>query len=276
MKVCADIKKHEDGYLEMHSEINEQWEKWSKTPYKRGFVPSRTPLPHHIRGGIDSDGMITVRSRKGRWNSNDSDVTTSVFVNGGHVFEGWSADDTYRLTMLVGKRDGAADIFVLDERSVDFGWIKVGSDIPNEGFDFGRHRGIFQRPVSGPGHSGNLEFAGSEPVDGKFTGGTLKLYGDAHKERAGSADVYIGNREHPGNSSFEVKTTPAGESTDGTESDSLFSVQSSGEAKFLGAVQVGTLAEDPGNGAAGQIYYNTTMNKFRVNENGVWKSIVTE
>lgn len=220
--------------------------------------------------------MITVRSGKGRWNSNDSDVTTSVFQNGGHVFEGWSADNTFRLTMLVGKRDGAADIFVLDERSIDFGWIKIGSDIPNEGFDFGRHRAIFHRPVQRPDRTGSLEFSGSAPVDGKFSGGTLHLHGDEHKERAGSADVYIGNREQTEQSSFEVKSIPVDPSANDAGSQPLFAVQTSGEARFLGAIKVGTLAEDPELGEAGQIYYNSSMHKFRVNENGVWKSIVTE
>jgi hypothetical protein len=269
------MEPHEDGYFEIRSTVNEQWEKWKETPYRRGFVPSRTPLPHRIIGGIDSDGMITVRSGKGRWNSNDSDVTSSVFDNGGHVFEGWSSDNTYRLTMIVGKRDGCGDIFVLDERSVDFGWIKIGSDIPHEGFDFTRNRAVFHHPVNRSDRTGKLEFSGSAPVDGQFSGGTVRLYGDRHAERAGSADVYIGSREHEDSAqaSFQVKKVP---SQKGSSPEPLFSVQSSGQARFLGAVKVGTLPEDPKDGEAGQIYYNTTMHKFRVNENGTWKTIVTE
>lgn len=269
-----EIKPHEDGCFEIRSTINEHWEKWKETPYKRGFVPSRTPIPHRIYGGIDSDGMITVRSGRGRWNSNDSDVTTSVFVNGGHVFEGWSADNTYRLTMIVGKRDGCGDIFVLDERTVDFGWVKIGSDIPDEGFDFGRHRAVFHRPVTAAERANHLEFSGSVPVDGNFSGGTLRLFGDEHAERAGSAEVWVGNREQARPSTFAVKAIQPNEAE--TESEPLFSVQSSGEARFLGAVKVGSLPEDPQNGEPGQIYYNTTMHKFRVNENGTWKTIVTE
>lgn len=123
--------------------IDSSWEKWSDVRYNYGFNTSEQPVYNTIDGVLESTAMLSVRGGRGRWNSNTA-VPRSIFVDGGHVFEGWNASETCRLTMLIGKQ--ASDIACIQVYSPKglyrtkrhFGWVKLGSDDADEGVDFGR------------------------------------------------------------------------------------------------------------------------------------------
>ncbi|MBR2352195.1 MAG: hypothetical protein IKA70_04595 [Alistipes sp.] len=122
---------------------NPQWEKWSDVRYNYGFNTSKTPIFNTIDGVVEATVMMSVRGGLGRWNSTVG-TPYSKFVDGGHLFEGWNASETCRLTMLIGKQ--APDIACIQVYSPKglyrtkrhFGWVKLGSDDANEGVDFGR------------------------------------------------------------------------------------------------------------------------------------------
>lgn len=123
---------------------NPQWEKWSDVRYNYGFNTSKTPVFNTIDGVVEATVMMSVRGGLGRWNSTVG-TPYSKFVDGGHLFEGWNASETCRLTMLIGKQ--APDIACIQVYSPKglyrevrhFGWVKIGSDEKNQGVDFGRY-----------------------------------------------------------------------------------------------------------------------------------------
>lgn len=122
---------------------NPQWDKWQDVRYNYGFNTSKTPIFNTIDGVVESTIMLSVRGGLGRWNSTVG-TPFSKFVDGGHLFEGWNASETCRLTMLIGKQ--APDIACIQVYSPKglyrekrhFGWVKIGSDDAREGVDFGR------------------------------------------------------------------------------------------------------------------------------------------
>ncbi len=122
---------------------NPEWDKWQDVRYNYGFNTERTPVFTTIDGVVESTVMMSVRGGRGRWNSTVG-TPFSKFVDGGHLFEGWNASETCRLTMLIGKQ--APDIACIQVYSPKglyrekrhFGWVKLGSDTAREGVDFGR------------------------------------------------------------------------------------------------------------------------------------------
>lgn len=108
---------------------------WGGHPYGDGELP-----PYSRSVGIFEADMFSVRGGKGRWNKED----TGNFKHGGHLFEGWNAEEDARLTCGIG----------LDNK--DIAWIqtfhpatdegtdggsyycvtKIGSDIDNQGVNF--------------------------------------------------------------------------------------------------------------------------------------------
>ena len=120
-----------------------QWEKWQDVRYNYGFKTSKTPIFNTFDGVVESTVMLSVRGGLGRWNSTVG-TPFSKFVDGGHLFEGWNAKESCRLTMLIGKQ--APDIACIQVYSPKglyrekrhFGWVKLGSDDAREGVDFGR------------------------------------------------------------------------------------------------------------------------------------------
>jgi hypothetical protein len=58
-----------------------------------------------------------------------------------------------------------------------------------------------------------------------------------------------------------------------TTTDAGFRLDVNGTARIQNALTLGSLASDP-TGANGMIYYNTTTNKFRGYENGVWVNLI--
>ena len=80
--------------LELCSDVDSTWVKWSNRGYSFGFDPHLTPMYTTIDGIISTPYMVQVRGNeveknKKRW--------------GYHVFEGFASDDKSRITMLVNK-----------------------------------------------------------------------------------------------------------------------------------------------------------------------------
>lgn len=131
------------GYVPVRKAADPQWEKWSDVRYNYGFDTAEQPVYNTVEGILESTTMLSVRGGRGRWNSR-TQKPHSVFVDGGHVFEGWNGSETCRLTMLIGKQ--APDIACIQVYSPKglyrtkrhFGWVKLGSDDAGEGVDFGR------------------------------------------------------------------------------------------------------------------------------------------
>lgn len=139
-KSVAELEKNK---VDRTTPCNPQWDKWSDVRYNYGFNTKQTPVFNTIDGVLESTVMLSVRGGLGRWNSTVGEPY-SKFVDGGHLFEGWNASETCRLTMLIGKQ--AADIACIQVYSPKglylkkrhFGWVKLGSDDACEGVDFGR------------------------------------------------------------------------------------------------------------------------------------------
>lgn len=139
-KSVAELEKNK---VDRTTPCNPQWDKWSDVRYNYGFNTKKTPVFNTIDGVLESTVMLSVRGGLGRWNSTVGEPY-SKFVDGGHLFEGWNASETCRLTMLIGKQ--APDIACIQVYSPKglylkkrhFGWVKLGSDDTCEGVDFGR------------------------------------------------------------------------------------------------------------------------------------------
>ena len=78
--------------------IDASWDKWQDVRYNYGFNTSEQPVFNTVNGVLESTAMLSVRGGKGRWNSQTA-KPHSIFVDGGHVFEGWNASETCRLTL---------------------------------------------------------------------------------------------------------------------------------------------------------------------------------
>ena len=139
-KSVAELEKNK---VSRTTPCDAQWDKWSDVRYNYGFNTKKTPIFNTIDGVLESTIMLSVRGGLGRWNSTVGEPF-SKFVDGGHLFEGWNASETCRLTMLIGKQ--APDIACIQVYSPKglylpkrhFGWVKLGSDDACEGVDFGR------------------------------------------------------------------------------------------------------------------------------------------
>lgn len=137
------VEELKNNKVDRTTPCDPQWEKWNDVRYNYGFNTKKTPIFNTIDGILESTMMMSVRGGLGRWNSTVGEPY-SEFVDGGHVFEGWNASETCRLTMLIGKQ--APDIACIQVYSPKglyhttrhFGWVKLGSDDKHEGVDFGR------------------------------------------------------------------------------------------------------------------------------------------
>lgn len=130
-------------YVPVHKQVDPAWENWQDVRYNYGFNAEEQPVYNTVDGVLESTAMLSVRGGRGRWNSLSARPKTH-FADGGHVFEGWNASETCRLTLLIGKQ--APDIACIQVYSPKglyrparhFGWVKLGSDDWGEGVDFGR------------------------------------------------------------------------------------------------------------------------------------------
>lgn len=121
-------------------------EVWNNEPYNKkygwgGHPRGNGKLPPYskIAGVLEAD-LLSVRGGKGRWNKDD----TGNFQHGGHLFEGWNAEEDARLTFGIGTKNKDISwmqtFHAATQEGTDSGSYycvtKVGSDIDNQGMNF--------------------------------------------------------------------------------------------------------------------------------------------
>lgn len=108
---------------------------WGGHPYGKGKLPPYSK----IVGVLEAD-LLSVRGGKGRWNKDD----TGNFKHGGHLFEGWNAEEDARLTFGIGTKNKDISwiqtFHAATQEGTDSGAYycvtKVGSDTDNQGMNF--------------------------------------------------------------------------------------------------------------------------------------------
>jgi len=126
----------------LSSDVDSTWDRWKERGYNFGFNTKVTPMYTTIDGIVSTNYMIQVRGNaaernKKRW--------------GYHVFEGYASDDKSRITMLVNKHTElgkpVAETYyystVYDHSESAYNWFKIGSDVQQHSFLFGRDKAIF-------------------------------------------------------------------------------------------------------------------------------------
>ena len=117
---------------------NESYNKkygWGGHPYGNGKLP-----PYSKIAGVLEADLLSVCGGKGRWNKDD----TENFQHGGHLFEGWNAEEDARLTFGIGTKNKDISwiqtFHAATQEGSDSGAYycitKVGSDIDNQGMNF--------------------------------------------------------------------------------------------------------------------------------------------
>ena len=104
-------------------------------PYGDGKLP-----PYSKIAGVFEADLLSVCGGKGRWNKDD----TGNFQHGGHLFEGWNAEEDARLTFGIGTKNKDISwiqtFHAATQEGTDSGSYycvtKVGSDIDNQGMNF--------------------------------------------------------------------------------------------------------------------------------------------
>lgn len=108
---------------------------WGGHPYGDGKLP-----PYSKIAGVFEADLLSVCGGKGRWNKDD----TGNFQHGGHLFEGWNAEEDARLTFGIGTKNKDISwiqtFHAATQEGTDSGSYycvtKVGSDIDNQGMNF--------------------------------------------------------------------------------------------------------------------------------------------
>lgn len=108
---------------------------WGGHPYGDGKLP-----PYSKIAGVFEADLLSVCGGKGRWNKDD----TGNFQHGGHLFEGWNAEEDARLTFGIGTKNKDISwiqtFHAATQEGSDSGAYycvtKVGSDIDNQGMNF--------------------------------------------------------------------------------------------------------------------------------------------
>lgn len=108
---------------------------WGGHPYGDGKLP-----PYSKVAGVFEADLLSVRGGKGRWNKDD----TGNFQHGGHLFEGWNAEEDARLTFGIGTKNKDISwiqtFHAATQEGTDSGSYycvtKVGSDIDKQGMNF--------------------------------------------------------------------------------------------------------------------------------------------
>lgn len=130
------------NHIELASDVDTSWFRWKERGYSFGFTPSLTPMYTNVNGILSTPYMIQVRGNaeernKKRW--------------GYHVFEGYAKDDKSRITMLVNKHieleKPVAELYyygtAYNHSEQAYNWFKIGSDVRQHSFLFGRDKAIF-------------------------------------------------------------------------------------------------------------------------------------
>lgn len=276
--------KDENGNLRyfdtLTSIIDADNEYWSCFKNRMGFNPETNPLPVIIDAPIESTHQFVVRGGRGRWNS--IDFPDAAFTNGSHLFEGWDAQEKYRLSMLIGKyAQGTANIFTFmpsyngDEA---FGTINIGCDKNYKGVDFTAEKMTTHAKIIIPHYSSisslldYLQLSIYGGTDGK--GASIVLHGGGKQTNASSIDMIIGKnrtKDYEDTTKFNVQYY----NTDSNQID-LFTITKN-LAKMNVCLKIANIsktsvtAEDNGT-----IWYDNTEHKYKGVVDGVVKSFVME
>lgn len=124
---------------DVNNDANADWENWDLRRYAFGLDTETVPQPLSVNTQINSAGTVMVGG-----------ADTSKMRWGYHVFEGYAKDNASRITMLVNKhteeeRDLAELYYYLtayNHSNKAYGWFKIGSDVKQHSFMFGRDKAI--------------------------------------------------------------------------------------------------------------------------------------
>ena len=122
------------------------FEVWNNEPYNKKYGCGGHPYgdgklpPYSKIAGVFEADLLSVCGGKGRWNKDD----TGNFQHGGHLFEGWNAEEDARLTFGIGTKNKDISwiqtFHAATQEGSDSGAYycvtKVGSDIDNQGMNF--------------------------------------------------------------------------------------------------------------------------------------------
>lgn len=142
LKLIAGSPHSQFKRIVLASDIDTTWEKWQERGYNFGFNPRITPMYTTVDGILSTPYMIQVRG-----NANERNRKRWGY----HVFEGYASDDKSRITFLVNKhleldRPVAEAYYystVYDHSEGAYNWFKLGSDVRQHSFLFGRDKAIF-------------------------------------------------------------------------------------------------------------------------------------
>lgn len=142
LKLVPGSQHSSSNRIVLASDIDSTWNKWQERGYHFGFNPKITPMYTTIDGILSTPYMIQVRG-----NANERNRKRWGF----HVFEGYASDDKSRITFLVNKhleldRPVAEAYYystVYDHSEGAYNWFKLGSDVRQHSFLFGRDKAIF-------------------------------------------------------------------------------------------------------------------------------------
>ncbi len=135
LTIMITITRH-DGSSE--AKVNPEWEGWEQERYRFGMDKNVTPQPTEIGSPLISAGTVMVSGN------------TDMLRWGFHVFEGYAKDGKSRITMLVNKHEEEgrplAELYyygtAYNHHNEAYNWFKVGSDVLEHSFMFGRDKAI--------------------------------------------------------------------------------------------------------------------------------------
>lgn len=259
----------------LESPINPEWQNWNDIRWNYGFDRNKTPIYQTFKGILETDTMISVRGGKGRWNSEDG---LGSFVNGGHIFEGWSADEKYRFTILVGKREMEAHIQVFNPITKEMGVVKIGTDRDNLGYDFGERSATFFGEVAfenfqairKTNNAGSLDLTGgSEFGAGKRNGASIKMFGGGYLANPGGIDIYLGDYAKDLTSFLNIHHMKNGKDVE------LARLFPSGRFRIGGALIVGKYDAIPPTLEKGTIFYGQSTDNLKVESDTGFTDIIS-
>lgn len=139
--------------IKIDSVPNKDWEKWAelnpdgKETYKFGQEKygSQVPMYTEVHGTIETDGMVSVIPKYGRFTEGAS---TQPYAHGGHVFEAWNKERTWRGTMVMGHYYEDEIAFqVYHPQHGQYGFVQIGNDMKGMGYYFSGHYAKFYEPI---------------------------------------------------------------------------------------------------------------------------------
>lgn len=272
-------------YVPADSPVDPDSPYWEVYGNVYGMNPETSHIPSIQQGGIEiQDGMLTVQSGGGRWGKDNPYGGTHTY--GSHVFEAWTRNRAWRMTMLLGMNgDQEGALFMFNPSSVTFGRLRLGSDNLTKGIAFVNGatelefntKNIVKQPefLRTDVNNSYIEATASNGFGSSATtgraGGSFKMYGESHATSPGQVEFYCGSyrTDIPAAALELFRQTPSGRT-------SLFKV-SQYRTTVAGRVQVGSAP--PGtptsNGLAGDITWDATHLYICTAANS-WKRVALE